>query len=257
MANASRMARHRAPGRAVTPVTLLARQASQSLGTAGRKSATIVATTGLLATMVATPASASSDDSSGSGTADVSALTASLRDQLRENPTASLTVDEAYSFDLEAAVLDVTPAPRPQPRPATTRTTTAVAVSNQKSVSQVAPQTPAAEGRAGELIAIAKQYQGVPYRSGGSTPSGFDCSGFTKYVYAQIGVTLPRSSAAQRNAGTRVSRADAKPGDLIWSPGHVGIYLGGNLQIDAPRPGKSIQVRSIWQSNPQFIRVIS
>ena len=59
--------------------------------------------------------------------------------------------------------------------------------------------------------------------------------------------------------GTRLGaghdRADALPGDLIWSPGHVGIYAGGNTQIDAPRPGKTIQFRDIWQSDPTFIRV--
>jgi peptidoglycan DL-endopeptidase CwlO len=107
-----------------------------------------------------------------------------------------------------------------------------------------------------KVVSVAKRYVGKPYRSGASGPSAFDCSGFTKYVYAKAGVKkLPRSSSAQHNVGNRVSRKNAKPGDLIWSPGHVAIYLGGNKQIDAPRPGKTIQVRSIWQSNPTFIRV--
>ena len=105
------------------------------------------------------------------------------------------------------------------------------------------------------VLEIAARYVGVPYVSGGTTPDGFDCSGFTSYVYAQLGISLPRTSSAQRNAGTVVSRADAQPGDLIWSPGHVGIYAGGNQMIDAPRPGKTVQFRSIWQSNPTFIRI--
>lgn len=111
----------------------------------------------------------------------------------------------------------------------------------------------AASGSA--VIAIASRYVGVPYVYGGSTPSGFDCSGFTSYVYRQLGVSLSHSSSAQRGAGTVVSRAAAKPGDLIWTPGHVAIYAGGNMMIDAPRPGKTIQFRPIWQSNPTFIRV--
>jgi cell wall-associated NlpC family hydrolase len=74
-------------------------------------------------------------------------------------------------------------------------------------------------------------------------------------VYGQLGISLSRSSADQRYAGTVVSRADALPGDLIWSPGHVGIYAGGSTQIDSPRPGKTIQFRDIWQSDPIFIRV--
>lgn len=109
----------------------------------------------------------------------------------------------------------------------------------------------------GELIVkTAKLYLGTPYRSGGTTPAGFDCSGFTSYVYKKAGVAkLPRSSSAQRGSGKVVSRKDARPGDLIWSPGHVAIYLGNGKQIDAPRPGKKIMVRSIWQSNPTFLRV--
>jgi len=107
------------------------------------------------------------------------------------------------------------------------------------------------------VVAEAKKHIGVKYRSGGTSPStGFDCSGFTSYVYKKAGVkTLPRTSSAQRTVGKTISKASAKPGDLIWSPGHVAIYLGGNQQIDAPRPGKTIQVRQIWQSNPKFIRV--
>ena len=107
-----------------------------------------------------------------------------------------------------------------------------------------------------QIAKIAKQYVGVRYRSGGGSPSGFDCSGFTSYVYKKAGIAkLPRSSAAQRHSGKIVSRSKARTGDLIWTRGHVAIYLGNGKQIDAPRPGKAIQVRSIWQSNPTFIRV--
>ena len=103
----------------------------------------------------------------------------------------------------------------------------------------------------------ALKHRGVRYRGGGTSPrSGFDCSGFVQYVYKKAGIaTLPRSSSAQRYAGKVVSKKKAKVGDIIWTPGHVGIYLGGNKQIDAPRPGKTIQVRAIWQRNPVFIQV--
>jgi len=103
----------------------------------------------------------------------------------------------------------------------------------------------------------ALKHIGTRYRHGGSSPrTGFDCSGFVAYVYKKAGIAnLPRSSSSQRYVGKVVSRSKAKVGDIIWTPGHVGIYLGGNKQIDAPRPGKTIQVRSIWQSNPVFINV--
>ena len=103
----------------------------------------------------------------------------------------------------------------------------------------------------------ALKHVGVRYRGGGTSPrSGFDCSGFVQYVYKKAGIAkLPRASSSQRHVGKVVSRKNAKVGDIIWSPGHVGIYLGGNKQIDAPRPGKTIQVRSIWQRNPVFINL--
>ncbi|HWS58225.1 MAG TPA: C40 family peptidase, partial [Actinotalea sp.] len=132
-----------------------------------------------------------------------------------------------------------------------TRAVTVARSTERAEATSAIPQTVAGNA----VLEIAARYVGVPYLSGGTTPDGFDCSGFTSYVYAQLGITLARSSADQRYDGVVVSRADALPGDLIWSPGHVGIYAGGNLQIDSPRPGKTIQFRAIWQSNPLFIRV--
>lgn len=105
------------------------------------------------------------------------------------------------------------------------------------------------------VLEEAAKFVGTPYRTGGSTPAGFDCSGFVQYVYAALGVSLPRTSGAYYHFGTRVSAADALPGDLIVSSGHVAIYAGGNMQIDSPRPGETIQFRGIWQSNYIFVRV--
>lgn len=105
------------------------------------------------------------------------------------------------------------------------------------------------------VLEEAAKYVGTPYLAGGSTPDGFDCSGFVSYVFRALGVSLPHSSAAYYNIGTRVSAADAQPGDLIVSRGHVAIYAGGSMQIDSPRPGKTVQFRQIWQSSYVFVRV--
>jgi cell wall-associated NlpC family hydrolase len=107
-----------------------------------------------------------------------------------------------------------------------------------------------------QVVAVAKQYVGVPYVYGGASPAGFDCSGFTQYVYAQFGIALPHSSSRQGSGGTAIAASAALPGDLLLMDGggHVGIYLGGNMMIDAPRAGENVEVRAIYTSNHWFVR---
>lgn len=109
---------------------------------------------------------------------------------------------------------------------------------------------------ASQLISVAQSYTGVPYVFGGATPAGFDCSGFTQYVFAQFGISLPHSSRAQGNGGVRVSAADAMPGDLVIleNGGHVGIYVGGGMMVDSGRPGTGVSTRPIYSSNHWFVR---
>ena len=97
------------------------------------------------------------------------------------------------------------------------------------------------------VVAIAEHYLGVPYRWGGASPSGFDCSGLVMYVYAQVGVSLPHSSYSQYGMGSPVSRGDLQPGDLVFFDGlgHVGIYVGGNSFIHAPHTGDVVKISSI------------
>ena len=92
------------------------------------------------------------------------------------------------------------------------------------------------------------RYLGVPYRWGGASPStGFDCSGFTMYVFAQVGISLPHSSYAQYGMGSPVSRSQLAPGDLVFfnGLGHEGIYIGGNQFIHAPHTGDVVKISSM------------
>jgi peptidoglycan DL-endopeptidase CwlO len=99
----------------------------------------------------------------------------------------------------------------------------------------------------GGVVGIAMRYLGVPYVWGGSSPRGFDCSGFVMYVFAQIGVSLPHSSYAMFNMGAPVSISQLQPGDLVFFSGasHMGIYIGGGQFIHAPHTGDVVKISSM------------
>ena len=109
-----------------------------------------------------------------------------------------------------------------------------------------------------EIVAYAKQFLGVKYRSGGTSPKGFDCSGFTYYVYKHFGITLSRSSGAQFSSSCeKISKSELKPGDLVFfanpnksrkSIGHVGIYIGNNSFIHSSSPGDVVKITSLSDS---------
>lgn len=115
-------------------------------------------------------------------------------------------------------------------------------------VNTPAASAPSSKGSA--VAAYAQQFLGASYKYGGTTPSGFDCSGFTQYVYKNFGVTLSRTAAGQYGNGTAVT--DLQPGDLLMfgksSINHVGIYIGGNQFIHAANPSKGVRIDSVSSS---------
>ncbi len=108
-----------------------------------------------------------------------------------------------------------------------------------------------------QIVEIAKKHIGVPYRRGGSSPAGFDCSGFTSYVYRQVGLRLPRTSREQYRQLNPVKKP--QKGDLLFfrtnnrSVSHVGIYIGNFTFIHAPNNGKSVRIDDM--RNPYWRRV--
>ncbi len=98
------------------------------------------------------------------------------------------------------------------------------------------------------IVEYAKKFIGTPYVWGGTTPSGFDCSGFVQYVYRNAaGINLPRTDVDQIKAGTPVSRNDLQPGDLISPhPGHIGIYIGNGKMIHSPQTGDVVKISDVY-----------
>ena len=115
-----------------------------------------------------------------------------------------------------------------------------------------AGQAPSNSSLGQQVVDKALSYLGVKYVYGGASPSGFDCSGLSYYVYKQFGATLNRSSSAQTSNGYRVSKSELMPGDLVFfsspgssSVGHVGIYIGGGQMVHSVKPGRSVEIDTI------------
>lgn len=136
-----------------------------------------------------------------------------------------------------------------------------VQAASRSAVREALPQTQPQQGinlpasaSGSEVAKFALQFQGVPYVWGGTTTAGWDCSGFTSYVFRQFGVNLPHQSEAQRAFGTLVSNPE--PGDLMWMPGHVGIYIGNGMMVHASTPSTGTIISPTNFATFQYYRIV-
>ncbi|WP_129787951.1 C40 family peptidase [Promicromonospora panici] len=257
--------RHRAARRPVLADVARA-TSTQFSAFAGRTAVVAAAGSGVLLSLVAAPAQAAPAPASVTSlagkpvqgalnAADLNALTAQARQTVAAAPVVAVAPDAELKVE-KAAVSVVSAEENEEYQAQLTAEAEAEAAAEaaEAAAAAAAVDIPAsASGSA--VVSVGMRYLGVPYLWGGSTPAGFDCSGFTSYVFAQVGINLPRTSSEQRYAGTEVPWSQAQPGDLLWSPGHIAIYAGDGMQIEAPVPGKTVRYTQVWQSNPVVLRV--
>jgi cell wall-associated NlpC family hydrolase len=246
----------------VTPLTELAQNAA-----VGRRTAVAAAGGALLVSTfggaMAAQAAPMETGHAKMNSVDLNALTSQAREALANAPVVTVAADaelnvEKTAVSVVSAAENVDYQAELAAEEAAEAAEAAAAEAAEAAASTVSTATSVdvpASAIGNSVISIASRYVGVPYVSGGSSPSGFDCSGFTAYVYGQLGLSLPHSSSAQVGYGTQVPASEAQPGDLMWTPGHVSIYAGGNTMIDASKPGTVVDFRPIWQSNPTFVRM--
>lgn len=212
------------------------------------KGAAIVAASGGLVASFANPANAADGSSSVAAAPSVvgpqaGTLTASNALSSIGFAKASLKSANAKPVVIEDIKVKQARADEKAAKAAAARRAESASASRSSSRTALSDPAPTASG----IVGIARSLFGIPYVYGGSSPSGFDCSGFTSYVYRQAGISIPRTASQQQAAATRVS--NPQPGDLVffgYPAYHVGIYVSPGRMIDAQRTGTVIGYHSIW-----------
>ena len=238
--------RHRAPGR-FNPLSELTGIVAQSAQPAVKTSAVLAASGGLVAAFAIPAQAASAEKTTTTNT------TASVPVAVKA-PAAAAPAQTAFGEIGFTATAKPKPKPVPAPAPAPEPAPVRVEQAASRSVER-APLT-STKPAAGGVLGIAAQYEGIMYSYGGTSPeTGFDCSGYTQYVFRQVGINLPRTAEEQRQFVTPVS--DPQPGDLVFfgSPAyHMGIYAGNGMMWDSPRSGKAVALRDIWSADVTYGR---
>jgi cell wall-associated NlpC family hydrolase len=240
-------ARHRAPGR-FNPLTELSDIAAKAAEPAVKTSAVLAASGGLVAAF-AIPAQAAPADKPASSPAAAPVA-------VKAPEAAAPAAQNAFGVIGFKATAKPKPKPTPKPEPAPAPAPEPQPQRAEQAASRSVVRVPLKPATGG-ILGIAAQYKGIMYRYGGTSPeTGFDCSGYTQYVFKQIGISLPRTAEEQRQVATPVS--DPQPGDLVFfgAPAyHMGIYAGDGKMWDSPRTGKAVDLRDIWSSSVTYGRV--
>jgi cell wall-associated NlpC family hydrolase len=129
----------------------------------------------------------------------------------------------------------------------------------QADTAKSAPSDSSYATKAAKAIAFARAQVGKPYVWGAAGPGSYDCSGLTQAAWRAAGVTLPRATTDQVNAGTTVPLADAQPGDLVFfhaDSSHVGVYVGDGLMIHAPKPGTYVREESVHYDDTAIVHSV-
>ena len=260
--------RHRAPG-APSPVSALSSALSRSTRPIGKVSAVLAVSGGLVASF-SLPASASPLTPAKPTVAPAAAPALEAVAVSTAVPSRAAVVSPRFGAIGFEGVVKPKPKPKPKPvvvveveqavsaerasaadQPSRSSRRTSPVAADSGNDSRSPQERPASSG----VLGIAASLTGISYVYGGTTPAGFDCSGYTQWVFGKAGMSLPRTAEAQRQAATPVS--DPQPGDLVFfgAPAfHVGIYAGGGMMYDSPRTGKATAKRSIWSSSVTYGR---
>ena len=275
------LARHRKAARPLTPLS----DAAPAL----RRGLVVAASSGLALTMITSAANAAGGNTQSlersAGALGIGPATAKAEALITQNTPIEVDADVVADADTPATSEVATEAPGPSEEElaaqAAAEQAAEQAAAEQAAAEQAAAEQAAAEqaqaapavstedeaaestavpassavpqGVGSDAVAIGSNYLGTPYAWGGGAPGGFDCSGFVSYVYAQMGISLPHQSGDILNSGTVISASEARPGDILWWPGHVGIYAGDG-QVLHSTPGPGVSITNIWGS-PTYLRV--